>query len=126
MLWEVYQMGAINSANRSAADASDRARSTERSVKFAENKVRDLERRMDYLTLGCQAMWELLSQNTNLTDDDIKERIMEIDLRDGKADGKMTNSVRPCTNCERPVPRKRDSCLYCGSDVPNNTEVFGK
>lgn len=80
---------------------------------------------MDFLALGCQAMWELLSESTGLTDDDIKKRIMDIDLRDGKADGKMSNTVRPCSNCERPVSQKRDTCLYCGSEAPAKTEVFG-
>lgn len=126
MFWEMYQMNAINTASTAASDAASRARATERSVKFAEDRVRELERRMDFMAIGCQAMWELLSESTNLTDADIKDRISEIDLRDGKADGKMTNMVRPCTNCQRPVPRKRDNCLYCGNEVPNNSEVFGQ
>ena len=125
MFWEIYQTSAIHSASSQASDAASRARQVERQSKFVESSLRSLESRVDRLALGCQAMWELLSENTGLTDTDIKDRMQEIDLRDGKVDGKMTNIVGHCPSCDRPATRKRSTCLYCGAEVSVSGEVFG-
>ena len=72
---------------------------------------------MDSLAMTCQAMWELLRDRTDLTDEDIEEKLQEIDLRDGSADGKMTSTVGECPACHRTVNSRHDRCLYCGVEI---------
>lgn len=124
MFWEFYQMSAINSADRKAADAEGRARHVENRSRFFEKDLRELQSRVDGLALGCQALWELLCENTSLSDRDIEARMQEIDLRDGKADGKMSTTVRDCPTCHRPVNARRPTCLYCGDHLEKGEHVF--
>ena len=81
-----------------------------------EHDLRQIYDRIDSLALTCQAMWELIRERTSLTDEDIEGRMQAIDLRDGKADGKMNTPVFECSDCGRNVSRRHFRCLYCGSD----------
>lgn len=76
------------SASSGAADASD---------------VRYLEDRVDRLSLICMAMWSLLQDKTQMSEEDLMERVKMLDLMDGKADGKATKTVSQCSRCDRPM-----------------------
>ncbi|MBT3278289.1 MAG: hypothetical protein HN909_06870 [Phycisphaerales bacterium] len=84
-----------------------------------------LARRVDKLTMACMAMWELIRDQTTLTEEDLIAKMREIDLRDGSEDGKLTLRVRNCPACNRPVGPRSDQCLYCGADMPSET-AFNK
>ena len=81
------------------------------------DQIRVMQGNIDRLSLLCQAMWELVSEKTNLTGQDIEQRVMEIDLRDGTLDGKMGRSEHKCPQCNRNLHRRHDKCLYCGHEV---------
>ena len=72
--------------------------------------------RLDRLALICMAMWSLIQSETNLTEDDLLQRVKEIDLMDGSTDGKITRKVLRCETCTRPVSSRHTRCIYCGSD----------
>ena len=78
----------------------------------------EAQERMDQLLLVCAAMWELLSEKTGLTENDLATRIAEIDARDGVADGKMTYTPVKCPQCQRTIFPKQQKCLYCGAARP--------
>ena len=84
-------------------------------------EVRELERRNDRISLACQALWELLKERTDLTEEDLQQRILDVDLRDGVADGKITQQLSECPECKRPTNSKRAYCIFCGAklDQPN-------
>lgn len=84
-------------------------------------EVRRLERRADQMALVCQALWELLRERTDLTDNDLVNRLREVDLRDGVADGRMTPVPVECPSCHRQSTSKRDECLYCGTRLPGRS-----
>ena len=84
-------------------------------------RVRQLEERLDQLTLVCAAMWQLVREKTNLTEQDLAERIAIIDAKDGVADGKMTRVVDKCPKCSRTMSPKHKRCLYCGFQKPFDT-----
>lgn len=109
MFWELYQQGQIHRAQSNATRAESKARSV-------ENDLRQIYDRIDTLALTCQAMWELIRERTTLSDEDIERRMQEIDLRDGKADGKMNTPVFECPDCGRNVSRRHFRCLYCGAE----------
>jgi hypothetical protein len=90
---------------------------TERAqVDDARARARELEHEVGRLKLLNQALWELLKQKLQLTDADLEKRITEIDLRDGVADGQITNVALKCPTCNRVSSSKHWKCLYCGQE----------
>ncbi len=110
MLWEMYQQRGIRAAESSASRAESKAQNVGRTIRLLEGKV-------DALALTCQAMWELLRDRSKLTEDDLIAKVNEIDLRDGREDGKMSTDAIPCSNCGRMVSKRHERCMYCGEDV---------
>lgn len=77
-------------------------------------EVKHLEDRLDRLSLVCMAMWSLIRDKTNLTEQDLLDRVRLIDLLDGQEDGKATRTVSKCTACGRPMHPRHKKCIYCG------------
>ena len=73
-----------------------------------------LEDKVDSLSLTCQALWEILRDRTKLTEEELLAKISEIDMRDGRADGKMGAKGGPCSKCGRVLNKRHLRCLYCG------------
>ena len=78
--------------------------------------IQQLEARVDKLLLVCRSMWELVRDNTSLTEDDLMDKVLELDLRDGVADGKMQQGVQKCVHCGRTLSPRHARCLYCGRE----------
>lgn len=110
MFHEAHQSAKIASASASAATATDRA------ARVAD-EVSDLKRKVAHLSLVSQALWELLRENTDFTDEHLLHKIEEIDARDGRSDGKMGATLVPCPKCGRQCNSARGSCLYCGASI---------
>jgi hypothetical protein len=74
---------------------------------------------VEKLLMITEALWSMLKQEHGYSDDDLIARIHEIDLRDGKLDGKVArDEVKPeCPQCGRVLIGKRPVCLYCGTPV---------
>ena len=81
MFWELYQQSNIHAANSTA----NRARS---SANRASRQAKRLEEKVDELALTCQALWEIVREDRNLTADYLSAKMKQIDLRDGWADGR--------------------------------------
>lgn len=110
MLWEAYQYQKINEAERSA----DRAQA--KAERYADS-IQEVQRHMDRLSLACQAMWELLRECSNLTEQHIEDKIREIDLRDGRLDNKMNMQLFDCQACGKPTNSQRTICVMCGAPL---------
>lgn len=85
-----------------------------RKVKDYGEDIRELEHQIQRLKLLNQALWELLRERAKMTDDDLVQKAEEIDLRDGVADGRMTETALKCPQCNRISSSKHWRCLYCG------------
>ena len=108
-LWGMAYMARMQAqGSRTAAQASSDASS-------AKMSAREVADRLDRLTMICHAMWTLLQETTDLTEEDLFARIQELDLRDGVLDGKMTKSVYTCPKCGRNSAPRHNKCLYCGT-----------
>jgi hypothetical protein len=90
----------------------------------AVEDMRGVDERVDQLLIVCAAMWELVRERTGLTENDLVNKIAEIDARDGTADGKITPKPRHCPKCQRVIFPKHRRCLYCGCEAPVDS-VFG-
>lgn len=118
MFWELYQQTQIRAAHSSANRAHASAQQTNRQIERLEEKV-------DALALACQSLWEIVRETTNFSEDHLLARMEQIDLRDGKADGKMSPIGQACPQCGRKTSRRRDQCIYCG-ETSGSSEVFGR
>ena len=81
----------------------------------AARQVQEYEERLDKLTLVCMALWSLLKEKTELAEEDLLERVRQIDLMDGKEDGKAKKQVAKCPQCGRTMSPRHGRCLYCGA-----------
>ncbi len=79
--------------------------------------VAQLERRVNRLALVSQAMWELLRERSHVTDKDLADKILEVDLRDGQTDGRIAPIACECPNCHKPISSRRPTCVYCGVEL---------
>lgn len=78
----------------------------------------DLERRTESLTLACQALWEILQEELNLSNETILKKMQDVDLRDGALDGRVSVNVAACPSCRRANKASRTNCIYCGDQLP--------
>lgn len=96
------------------------------SVSAAESgDVDELERRVEMLTLASQALWEILRSHFGLNDDVVLQKMQEIDLRDGRLDGKAGAQLLACPHCQRTNRTGRKYCLYCGERLPTPPPAAG-
>lgn len=79
--------------------------------------ITQLERRVNRLSLVCQAMWEMIRENTNITDQQLADKVLEVDLRDGQTDGRIAPASEECPNCHKPTNSRRPTCLSCGVEL---------
>ena len=117
-LIDLYQHRQISDATRTAYSAKETANRS-------RSDIDDLKRKADALTLACQALWEIVRAQTGSSDDAILEKMQEIDLRDGAADGRISHRVLTCPSCHRTSKASRKICLYCGASMPTEN-VFEK
>lgn len=82
----------------------------------ARGDTRFLQERIDHLTLVCMAMWSIIQDKTDVTEQDLLERVKKIDLMDGKEDGKADRSIQKCPNCGRVMSPRHRKCIYCGAE----------
>jgi hypothetical protein len=91
-----------------AAQANSQAQSN-------RSDIKELAAQVERLSLLNQAMWELLRDKLGLTDADLERLAAEIDLRDGKSDGKITTTPVRCPSCSRVNNSRHGQCMYCGT-----------
>jgi hypothetical protein len=85
-------------------------------VEDLRSALDDLRTRTERLALVNMALWSLLRDRLGVSDEDLEKRIEEVDLSDGKLDGKITRTVVKCLRCSRMVSRRHKKCLYCGAE----------
>jgi ribosomal protein S27AE len=109
-----YHFG--NAVDR-AVDTMDEARRQARRERQQEiaPDVELLKDRLEKLSLVSLAMWSLIQDKTGLTEQDLMDRVRAIDLADGVADGKVTQTVSKCVKCGRTMSPRHRKCLYCGA-----------
>ncbi|RVU86303.1 hypothetical protein EOL70_02315 [Leucothrix sargassi] len=112
MIFDIFQQYRIE---RSRSEALSKA--SEASGKAIDNKIsiRELQEQIDHLSLVTMAMSELLEE-VGFSRQALIKKIEEIDLRDGKLDGKLA-ATNTCVKCSRVVAPRHSKCIYCGTPI---------
>lgn len=105
-LWDLHQQDSINEV-RATTDQ------VHRDAAYLKGELTDVERRLARLELICAAMHGLIQERSGITDAEIAERVRDLDLRDGKLDGKL-RTTSECGTCGRAISTHCGWCLYCG------------
>lgn len=116
LFWELHQ-------NHQIREAHYRGVRGERKADAVSEELAELEARLERLVLLNLALWSLLKETNGLTDDALAARVREIDLLDGRLDGKARPPAENCAECGRALSRKHSRCLYCGRE-PSAPDPF--
>ena len=109
-MWDLLHHFQIQEASREAKEASSKTNS----------QVGSVQDQVERLTLACQAMWELLRDHSGLTENELKQKIVEIDGRDGAVDGKLSSEVISCPHCGQKTSTRKSRCVFCGKGVKSS------
>ena len=110
LIFDLFQNQRIRNVQ---IDASESRRKATSAVQSAD----ELRLQVERLTLICHSLWELLSESTGATDAQLLAKVREIDLRDGKSDGKIAARANSCASCGRTFGSQHQACIYCGELV---------
>lgn len=80
-----------------------------------EAHAHTLAEKIDQLYIMNLAALELLNE-LGVSKSQIQRKIEEIDLRDGKKDGKIA-APNECSDCGRKISKRRSNCFYCGAKI---------
>ena len=107
----------------SSAWASQAAAQATGAASRSASATDQLSMRTDRLVLVVTAMWSLLREKTNLSEQDLETRVREIDLRDGRLDGKVSRHPASCAKCGRALSPRHASCFYCGGEIDRGSAL---
>jgi hypothetical protein len=110
IIWDLYQSHRIRQLDSRVNDVQA-SRSHDQ---VARDAAFGLEEKMDRLALICCALFELMQKSTGVSDEDLRKKILEIDLRDGVADNRVTPQAKKCPKCAAAMSPKFRRCLFCG------------
>jgi hypothetical protein len=109
LFWELSQQRLVGKAVSQAETAAKRTIDL-------KAEARELRRLVNKLMLVTQALWEITAETNHLDNEMLIKKVNEVDLRDGKLDGKLKRAVKKCASCGRTLHRQHSKCLYCGSE----------
>ena len=100
---------------KQATLAGERASKSAAEVRTQNEAITcDLEK----LMMITEALWIFIKEQHGFTDEHLVNMVQDIDLRDGKLDGKVSKQPNPtCTKCGRRLMGKHPICMYCGTAV---------
>ena len=87
------------------------ARTEAREARSTASDARD---RLDRCALFMTALWSLAKEKLGITDEELMQRMHDLDMSDGRMDGKIREAPRECPKCHRLVAPRHSKCIYCG------------
>jgi hypothetical protein len=97
--------------------AAAHERIADRAADRAAARAESVDQRLGRALLTVEAVWTLLRDRLQVTDEQLARRIVEVDESDGFLDGKVRRKTPSCPHCTRTIPG-RFPRLYCGAVVP--------
>lgn len=118
LFWELHQQRRIGEIQSDARNAEGKARDL-------GYQVNVLQQSIEKLALVNAAMWSLLQEKAHLKDEDLANRMQQIDMMDGVADGRISpQKAMLCAKCQRTLSRTHERCMYCGAYNPGAKNAF--
>lgn len=99
---------------RNAQKAEEKAEFAAAKAEGMAARVERLERAVARLTHLNRAIWEILSEAVNLSEQDLKDRLKQVAAEQAEA-SRAGKAAPPCPKCGRPLERGRNMCMYCGA-----------
>lgn len=110
-IWDMFQQHQIRDNQQRSTDAQLDAKS-------AHKEIAQLQEKIDALSLLCRALFEELQIVSGITESQLRQRMAEIDLRDGKLDGKYDpKAIETCSECGHKIKNNRSNCFWCGAKL---------
>lgn len=109
---------------RSATDAAVYARSANAADSTSSHRrLIDVDERIDRLLLLVEAMWSLLEEN-GFSDQDLADRLIQLDHSDGNLDGRRVPPPSTCRSCGSKVAAGLAACQFCGTAIAADPTPF--
>lgn len=93
----------------------------------AKGKATAMQRRINVLQanlakalLISETLWEFIKEKHGFTDEQLREKVYEVDMRDGTLDGKNQRKAVECPNCRHMVSPRHPACVYCGRIIDDS------
>jgi hypothetical protein len=87
-----------------------------RSITGMEERLLEVEDRVNKLLLVNAALYDIIKDKLNLTDDDIAYKINELNDKNFLREQKTDQYVRKCRKCGKNLIQRRTICVYCGTE----------
>lgn len=117
-------LAAAQAAQGGAANQGTISRAT-MGPSHVRQQLRYLEANLAKSLMINEALWEIVRDKLHVTQDELNDKLYEIDMRDGEIDGKNQRSVTKCPQCNRPVSGRHPACLYCGQVIDDSVFRLG-
>ncbi|MFQ5491149.1 MAG: hypothetical protein ACE5GE_10535 [Phycisphaerae bacterium] len=105
--WALNSVAAVQAAGSASRKAGE-----------AKSSAAEVEAKCDRALLVCEALWTILRDKLNVSEEELVQRVNDIDLTDGRLDGKVRKAnAHACPGCGRTIAKRFPKCMYCGQEV---------
>lgn len=87
------------------------------------DRTLQLEQKLQRLSLITNALWEIVREREQFPEDLLALKVAELDMQDGKLDGRVVTPPSSCPKCQRVIQSGSQKCVYCG-ELVTNANVF--
>jgi len=121
MAMDLINLGVGIHAHRRITDVASSVRAIDQRVDETELSAVSLRRDIEKLYLVVEALWSIVRAATDLKDEDLLKLMRDLDLQDGKSDGRNAThtAIRSCPKCGRTLLKGQTTCAYCESPLPD-------
>ncbi len=127
IIWDLFQHRQIQGLQDGKLSQLAKEKSQDFKASRLEERFDTLEQRHEQLKLVTLALWSLLRDHSGLLESDLRKYVEQIDLLDGKRDGKVSSPSEKviCSGCKHEVISTSTVCVYCGSTLPRRGTFAG-
>lgn len=119
MPYEWIALGALAAKNKATAEAATQA---SRTAANAEAAIFELRDQVERQALLIRSLLLVLDRRGLTNEDDFREIMEEVDLSDGRRDGRYRplGPLKDCPRCSKVNKKRAVVCLYCGTKLPQD------